>query len=148
MYKILVVDDEEGILNLETRVFERTGFSVVTAKTAHDGLETFVKERPDVIFSDVRTGGPIGGIKDGIELAEKANKLNQSTLIYMTSGDMSEGQEQRLKKLRAEGAVKGFYWKPIEDIFGLARQIKADVEAYQASLPSATLPYNNERINP
>jgi DNA-binding response OmpR family regulator len=53
MKKILVVDDEPGILEVIRQRLEFNHYEVITA---HDGLEAFVKvseEKPDLIILDV-----------------------------------------------------------------------------------------------
>ena len=54
MPKILIIDDEPGILySLETAL-ERDTTTVVTAKTARLGLAAIAKEKPDAVILDVR----------------------------------------------------------------------------------------------
>ena len=50
---ILVVDDEPFILKNIELLLQARGYTVLTAATGKDGLETALKERPDVVLLDV-----------------------------------------------------------------------------------------------
>jgi len=52
MTKVLVVDDEEGLLRTLCFVLEEEGYRAITASNARDGLTLAGKEDPDVILYD------------------------------------------------------------------------------------------------
>jgi len=54
--RILVVDDEDAICFAFERYFTSRGFVVYTEQTFRGGLGAFERERPDVVFLDVRLG--------------------------------------------------------------------------------------------
>jgi DNA-binding response OmpR family regulator len=51
--RILVVDDDENILNLEKTILEQKGFSVTTAAGGGDALKVLSQETFDLILLDV-----------------------------------------------------------------------------------------------
>ena len=51
--KILLIDDEEDILTTISARLQSGGYTVVTAKDGNEGLELFVKEKPDLILLDI-----------------------------------------------------------------------------------------------
>ena len=51
--KILVIDDEQEILNLLTARLKANRYEVVTASDGEEGLEKFIKEKPDLIILDI-----------------------------------------------------------------------------------------------
>jgi CheY-like chemotaxis protein len=51
--RILVVDDDENILNLEKTILEQKGFSVTTAGGGGEALEVLAEEGFDLILLDV-----------------------------------------------------------------------------------------------
>ncbi|MBL7687731.1 MAG: response regulator, partial [Bdellovibrionaceae bacterium] len=53
-FRILVIDDDEDILVLMTRILGREGFVVETAKNGRIALESIRVSRPDFIVCDVR----------------------------------------------------------------------------------------------
>ncbi|MCE9560758.1 MAG: sigma-54 dependent transcriptional regulator [Planctomycetes bacterium] len=54
MPKLLIVDDEPGILYSLSAALERDNTTVVTAQTARLGLAAVAKEKPDAVILDVR----------------------------------------------------------------------------------------------
>ena len=52
--KLLVIDDEERLRKLLTRILQLEGFEVIEAATAKDGLRKLEHEVVDVIISDVK----------------------------------------------------------------------------------------------
>jgi DNA-binding response OmpR family regulator len=51
--KILVIDDDSGLLTLLQLGLEREGFTVITAESGKEGLRQAYETRPDVIVLDV-----------------------------------------------------------------------------------------------
>jgi CheY-like chemotaxis protein len=68
--KIVVVDDDDDARDLMTTVLERRGASILTASSAADAYETFVRERPDVLVSDIAMPG-----EDGFMLMKRIRAL-------------------------------------------------------------------------
>lgn len=53
-YKILIVDDEPDIIDVLEQVLKREGFSqILCAKTAKQGIEMALTEKPDIVLLDV-----------------------------------------------------------------------------------------------
>lgn len=53
-YKILVVDDEEGLVLLMETNLQVAGFQVLTAFDGEEALRQVEKEKPDLILLDIR----------------------------------------------------------------------------------------------
>ena len=51
--RILVIDDEEALNELVVRCLESSGFQVVSATCARDGLRMAYETRPDLIILDI-----------------------------------------------------------------------------------------------
>lgn len=51
--RILYIDDDPANLNTVSRVLDRAGYIVLTAKTGQDGLDMAERERPDLILLDI-----------------------------------------------------------------------------------------------
>lgn len=58
--KILVVDDEEGIVESLRILFRREGYEVSTALSGKEALAILEQERPDVVVTDIRMPGTSG----------------------------------------------------------------------------------------
>lgn len=85
---ILVVEDEPDERFLAATMLEETGFVVIEAETAERAL-AILNDRADevsVVFSDVRTPGPIGGF----ELARIIGVTWPRVRVLLTSGDAGD----------------------------------------------------------
>ncbi|WP_292509946.1 response regulator [Methylobacterium sp.] len=85
---ILVVEDEPDERFLAASLLEETGFDVIEAETAEHAL-SILNDRADevsVVFSDVRTPGPIGGF----ELARIIGVTWPRVRVLLTSGDAGD----------------------------------------------------------
>lgn len=51
--KILLIEDDVFMVELLVKDFEAAGFEVIAAKTGAEGLESFEKQKPDVILLDI-----------------------------------------------------------------------------------------------
>jgi two-component system, OmpR family, response regulator RpaB len=84
--KILVVDDEASIRRiLETRL-SMIGYSVITAADGEEALETFHKERPDLVVLDVMMPK-----LDGYGVCQELRKESDVPIIMLTAlGDVAD----------------------------------------------------------
>ncbi|HEX2574409.1 MAG TPA: response regulator [Polyangia bacterium] len=53
MKKILLVDDSETILLLETKILKRSRWTLVTARNGKEAIAKAMSEKPDLILMDV-----------------------------------------------------------------------------------------------
>lgn len=85
---ILVVEDEPDERFLAAELLEEKGFEVIEAETAERALDILRErgERIDVVFSDVRTPGTIGGF----ELARIIGVTWPRIRLLLTSGDAGD----------------------------------------------------------
>ncbi|GJE76213.1 MULTISPECIES: response regulator [Methylorubrum] len=85
---ILVVEDEPDERFLAAELLEEKGFEVIEAETAERALEILRQrgDRIDVVFSDVRTPGTIGGF----ELARIIGVTWPRIRMLLTSGDAGD----------------------------------------------------------
>lgn len=91
--KILVVDDEEGILDVTEGYFQRKGYEVHTAGNGAEALEVLNRIDIGCVFTDINMP-----VMDGLELAEKI-RIKESTLpvVVMTGYPSLENSIQTLK---------------------------------------------------
>jgi two-component system cell cycle response regulator DivK len=83
--KILVVDDDENILHAFHDLLTKEGFQDIPARNGADALQTFVKERPCLIFLDLH-------LQDmhGFELFKRIRQLDNDTHIIVLADDEIE----------------------------------------------------------
>jgi putative nucleotidyltransferase with HDIG domain len=91
--KVLVVDDEEGILDVTEGYFQRKGYEVYTAGNGIEALEIMNRVKIECVFTDINMP-----VMDGLELAEKIRQI-ESTLpvVVMTGYPSLENSIQTLK---------------------------------------------------
>jgi DNA-binding response OmpR family regulator len=75
-YLILAVDDEEDILEFIRMILDEAGFSVITALSGHEALQTLYRVRPDLILLDIMMPE-----LDGMELIKILKIMDSSASI-------------------------------------------------------------------
>lgn len=78
--KILVVDDEPGILNLVTSYLQAEGFAYTTAADGPAALRAFQAFKPDLIVLDIMLPG-----MDGIEVLTQIRRKSDVYVIMLTA---------------------------------------------------------------
>lgn len=97
--KILVIDDEELLIRTMSRLLEKSGYEVYTAKNAADAQVMAEEEEFDLIISDIRMPG-----KNGLEIVKAIQNLlasnyrNSLPVIFVT-GFADEDIEKEARKL-------------------------------------------------
>ena len=79
--KILVVEDEFGLQETFRDVFIMEGYDVRVALDGEEGYQTYLKFKPDLVFTDV-----IMPIMSGIELVKKIRRDNPKIKVIYISG--------------------------------------------------------------
>jgi len=92
--KMLVVDDEQGICKLLSRLLEQEGCKALVANNGFDALKLIKSELPEILFTDLRMPG-----MDGIELMTKAKALDPDLpVIFITAYADVPGAVNAIKK--------------------------------------------------
>lgn len=92
---ILIVDDDENVRNLSQRLFNRMGY---TSLTACDGIEALTKYEESqrnvvLVLLDV-----IMPKLDGIATYHKLREISDEVPVFFCSGQSSEGTDDILKR--------------------------------------------------
>jgi len=101
---LLIVDDEPSILLALKRVLADEGYGVLTAGTAHEGLELLARENIQVVISDQRMPG-----MSGTEFLGRVKILHPDTVRMVLSG---YADLETVTAAVNEGAVYKFLDKP------------------------------------
>ncbi len=81
MHTILVVDDKEMLRDSVATTLQRAGYTVITATSGDEALETIAARRPDGVVTDLKMPG-----LTGIELIERAKQIDEDLpIILMTA---------------------------------------------------------------
>jgi len=76
--KILVVDDEQGILDFFEKALNREGYEVRTALNGQAGIKKLHDEKPDLVILDIKMPGI-----DGIETLRLMKKWDKDVKVLM-----------------------------------------------------------------
>ena len=97
--KVLVVDDDLAILELMSKIIEKSGYDVESASDAEDVLKLIIENEFQLVISDIYLPG-----MSGIELFKKVrNKYGSPQFIFMSGYAVDDMDEPIL-----EGAA-GFF---------------------------------------
>ena len=94
MKKLLVADDEDGIVRLITAMLDEADVAVIAAQDGNEALDKVREQRPDLVLSDVMMPG-----LDGRELCRiiKADRDLSGTPVVLMSAlsklDLGDGDE-------------------------------------------------------
>jgi DNA-binding NtrC family response regulator len=101
--RVLIVDDDEGILTALATFFQRIGYDVVKAATGQQGLEAFRNQEPDVTILDLRLPDI-----DGLQVLEVMHQKRAAVVLLTGFGDIATAVQAM--KLGAEN----FLTKPVD----------------------------------
>ncbi len=79
--RVLIVDDEAGILFSLRGILEDEGYTVMEAATGEEGLKLAAEASPDLMFLDIWLPG-----MDGLEVLDALRALDTSPPVIMISG--------------------------------------------------------------
>jgi two-component system, NtrC family, response regulator PilR len=101
MSNLLIADDEQGIRQLLTLVFERAGHKVDVAEGGRQALETLRKNPIDLLVSDVKMPD-----MDGIELLRAARELAPDLAVVMMTAFATVDTAREAFKLGADDFIQ------------------------------------------
>jgi two-component system response regulator ResD len=78
--KILVIEDEDGIIHLLNLYLRDAGYEVVVAKDAADGLALHAREQPDLVLLDIMLPG-----LDGFEVCRRIRAWSSTPILMLTA---------------------------------------------------------------
>lgn len=88
---ILVVDDEIDMLETCARIFRRSGYACLTAASGQEALAVLERQRPDLIFTDLRM--PRG---DGLTFLRRAKQVAPEIPVVVFTAYVSESSAREV----------------------------------------------------
>ena len=82
--KILVVDDERGILETLRILFRSEGFDVTVADSGRGAMEALAREKPDLVLSDIKMPG-----FGGLEVLNRAKEVDEEIPVILMTAQAS-----------------------------------------------------------
>lgn len=103
--KVLIIDDEKPTLAMFELFLEAYGFEVLSAENGEDGIMVFEKEKPSIVFTDIKMPG-----MDGFEVLKriKTNAPNAVVIVITGHGD------KELAKKALDLNATDFIHKPVQ----------------------------------
>lgn len=105
--RLLVVDDDPGLLLAVSETLRTEGYVVVTARRGAEALVRVSERMPDLIISDIRMPG-----MDGYQLARKLRAAPHTRLIPIVFLTAKDETADRIAGFRA--GVDAYITKPFE----------------------------------
>jgi CheY-like chemotaxis protein len=113
MAKILIIEDNEQNLYLETFILQKNGHEIIQARSGEIGIALAIQKTPDLILLDIQLPG-----MDGYAVAEELRRnqtISTIPIIAVTSYAMTGDRERIL-----EAGCTSYIEKPINpDTFHL-----------------------------
>src|SRR5437588_12831036 len=78
--KILVIEDEEGIVHLLNLYLRDAGYTVVVAKDGADGLALHAREHPDLVILDIMLPA-----LNGFEVCRRIRAWSRTPILMLTA---------------------------------------------------------------
>ncbi len=108
--RIMVIDDDPDILEAVKAILSSTGFEVITAQSAKQGLELLNEIRPDLVLCDMM----MESVDAGIAFANDfRNKYSEIPVYLMSSIGDATAANIEIDKIGFEGVFQ----KPIDPGF-------------------------------
>ena len=103
--RILVVDDEQNIRHVFSRMISFIGFEVDVAESGDKALNHLLKSQFDLVLTDLNMPG-----MDGLTLAHHIKEISPQTPVILVTG---EKKEKILKKME-DSSVDSVLFKPVQ----------------------------------
>ena len=97
MIKLLLVDDEKGKTDSLQGFFNTRGFKTITANSGEEALEVVKKDKPDIVFLDIRMRG-----MSGLDTLERIKKMNNKIKVIMLTIHEEKEMIDKAKELGAD----------------------------------------------
>ncbi|SNR76358.1 anti-anti-sigma factor [Humidesulfovibrio mexicanus] len=79
--KILVIDDEQPTLNMFRLLLAAYGYETLTAANGAEGVETFGREKPGIVLTDIKMP-----VMDGIEVLRRIKDIDPFAEVIVITG--------------------------------------------------------------
>jgi CheY-like chemotaxis protein len=102
---ILVVDDNESILRIVSRMLRASGHRIIALTSSTNALSVIEHENIDLLLSDVSMP-----ILTGTELVSAARRLKPDLpVVYMSASDHPDGSSVVIKPFRMQDLLDGIH---------------------------------------
>jgi DNA-binding response OmpR family regulator len=107
MSKILIIEDEPDMAKVVAKRLAQSGFEVVVAFDAYEGVKVAHKEKPDLIVLDLML--PAGGGLSVLRNIKMTAEIRSTPVVVLT-GIKNEGSKQQI----LDEGVEAYLEKPYD----------------------------------
>lgn len=127
--KILIIEDEDGIIHLLNLYLRDAGYEVVVAKDGADGLAMHARERPDLVLLDIMLPA-----LDGFEVCRRIRAWSKTPILMLTARGDEDDRIQGLDIGADDYIVKPFSPRElVSRVRAILRRVGEQGEEKQAS---------------
>jgi|WetSurMetagenome_2_1015567.scaffolds.fasta_scaffold49003_4 two-component system, chemotaxis family, chemotaxis protein CheY len=105
MARILIIDDSTFQRRILLSLLKEMGHSVLEASNGREGLDTALREKPDLIITDL-----LMPELDGFSFLREAKKAGLATPVLIVTSDIQTATRDRCLSLGASGVLN----KPVK----------------------------------
>ena len=118
--KLLIVDDEPGIVDFVQKIYSRKGFTTFGATDGIAAVEIYRKEKPQISLIDVHM--PYSPI-DGVETLKRIREINNNAACIMVTRITEKEKVEASRELGASAyLLKPFELEELDKTILEARQ--------------------------
>ncbi len=129
MYRLLLIDDDAEVLELNSKYLTKEGFTVYTTSNPTEGVAKAKKIAPDCIVLDVMMPE-----MDGFEVCSRIRKFSAAPIIFLTGKDTEDDKIQGLVTGADDYVVKPYSLRELK------ARIDVMVRRYDQIRPVAKAP--------
>lgn len=146
MEKILLIDDDEGLIHFLTRFFQRKRYAVTACLSGREAIDVISKESFDLILLDYKMPD-----LNGLDALTEIKKVEAKTpVILMTAYGTTDLTIEAMKRGAYDYLVKPFEHKDLTHVVGEAlktnRQMK-EIVRFPAAASSLPVPQDRGAID-
>ncbi len=105
--RVLVVDNDENILRVLTKLFTKENYSVLTARDGQEGREMALGSQPDLIFIDLSV--PVLSALEVLQRVRASPRLGHIPVVILTGKGHSDDSD-----LARKLGATAFVYKPFQ----------------------------------
>jgi two-component system response regulator ResD len=129
--KILIIEDEEGIIHLLNLYLKDAGYEVVVARDGADGLALHAREHPDLVILDIMLPA-----LDGFEVCRRIRVWSNTPILMLTARGSEDDRISGLESGADDYLVKPFSPRElVSRVRAILRRVGTS-EAGEAHTPS------------
>ncbi len=103
--RVLIVDDNIGLLTTMSLILRHVGYSVITAKNGQEAIECVKRNNLQIIFMDIKMPG-----KNGVDVYKELKRIIPKVPVVMMTGYSRDDLVQE----GIEAGVNKIIFKPLD----------------------------------